>query len=84
VDFLDAQSDLGSKWAPRYVRVAPELPTTPTNKILKRALRKEHWECGDPVWWRDGDRRYAPLEARDREQIRRAFAARGRGALLSS
>ena len=24
--FLDAQSDLGTKWAPRFVRVTPEIP----------------------------------------------------------
>ena len=77
-DFLAAQPDLGTKWAPRYVRVAPELPATPTNKILKRVLRAQLWECDDAVWLRDGEGSYRPMSPADREAIRRDFAARGR------
>jgi len=77
-DFLAAQPDLGTKWAPRYVRVAPELPVTPTNKILKRVLRAQLWECDDPVWLRDAEGSYRPMSPADREAIRRDFAARGR------
>jgi fatty-acyl-CoA synthase len=36
--FLDAQADLSPKARPRYVRVAPELPSTATHKVLKRQL----------------------------------------------
>jgi fatty-acyl-CoA synthase len=50
-DFLAAQGDMGTKWAPRFVRVTPALPMTTTNKVLKRALRAERWNCADPVWW---------------------------------
>jgi fatty-acyl-CoA synthase len=50
--FLSAQEDLGTKWAPRYVRIAGALPTTATNKLLKRVLRAERWHTADPVWWR--------------------------------
>ena len=75
--FLAEQSDLGTKMAPRYVRVATELPSTETNKILKRVLRGERWECEDPVWFRDGES-YRRLDSDDRESIRGAFAARGR------
>ena len=50
--FLEAQGDLGTKWAPRFVRLAAELPITATNKVLKRALRAERWNCADPVLWR--------------------------------
>src|SRR5690606_38907108 len=39
--FLKAQPDLGTKWTPRYIRLTRELPRTPTNKVLKRALREE-------------------------------------------
>ena len=62
--FLAEQADLGTKWAPRYVRVAASLPTTQTHKILKRVLRDERWRCEDPVWVRDGDtyRRLAPTD----------------------
>jgi fatty-acyl-CoA synthase len=49
--FLGAQGDLGTKWAPRFVRVTPALPMTTTNKVLTRALRAERWNCADPVWW---------------------------------
>jgi len=51
-DFLAAQDDLGTKWAPRFVRVAEHLPTTATNKVLKRTIRAERWRTADPVWWR--------------------------------
>jgi fatty-acyl-CoA synthase len=49
--FLAAQGDLGTKWAPRFVRLSPELPITATNKVLKRALRAERWNCAEPVLW---------------------------------
>lgn len=37
-NFLAAQPDLSPKAWPRYVRINADLPTTATNKILKRAL----------------------------------------------
>jgi fatty-acyl-CoA synthase len=79
--FLAAQGDLGTKMAPRYVRVATSLPMTPSNKILKRALRRERWECGDPVWQRESGA-WRPLDAAGRERLRAAFAARGRESVL--
>lgn len=75
--FLSQQSDLGTKMTPRYLRIARELPSTETNKILKRVLRDERWECGDPIWLREGDG-YRPLVDADRASIRAAFEARGR------
>ena len=33
-EFLAAQPDLGSKWAPTFVRIVSEFPMTQTNKIL--------------------------------------------------
>ena len=53
-EFLTSQRDLGTKWAPRYVRICSELPTTATSKILTRNLRSEGHGCADPVWWRPG------------------------------
>jgi fatty-acyl-CoA synthase len=50
-DFLEGQGDLGTKWAPRFVRMTPALPITATNKVLKRALRAERWNCSDPLLW---------------------------------
>jgi fatty-acyl-CoA synthase len=81
--FLSQQSDLGTKWAPRYVRICDALPATQTNKVLKRALRKERWECPDPVWWKpEKEAPYRRLAAEDRGAIRERFAARGRSAAL--
>ena len=48
-----------------------------TNKILKRVLRDEGWECADPVWLRDGEA-YRRLSDQDAKSIRAAFEARGR------
>jgi fatty-acyl-CoA synthase len=83
--FLAEQSDLGTKWAPRYVRISDDLPVTQTNKVIKRALRKEHWECADPVWWKPakGDP-YRRLDPRDIAQLREHFAERGRSAALDT
>jgi fatty-acyl-CoA synthase len=77
--FLAAQSDLGTKWAPRFVRVCPELPVTATSKVLVRALRAERWNCVDPVWWRpgrDGDAPYQRLGATDVSALEEAVARR--------
>ena len=79
--FLAEQRDLGTKMAPRYVRIAQALPSTETNKILKRVLRDERWDCGDPVWLRDGTG-YRPLGDADRTAIVSAFEARGRRNVL--
>jgi fatty-acyl-CoA synthase len=75
--FLAEQPDLGTKWAPRYVRVALTLPQTETNKILKRELRRERWECPG-VWIRDENDVYREMQPSDVEQIRRNFEARHR------
>jgi len=37
-DFLAAQPDLSAKAWPRHVWIADELPSTATNKVLKREL----------------------------------------------
>jgi fatty-acyl-CoA synthase len=81
--FLEAQPDLGTKWAPTYVRVAATLPSTQTNKVLKRVLAREAWECADPVWVRpDRTLEYRPLTAEGRAELRRSFAQHGREHLL--
>jgi fatty-acyl-CoA synthase len=60
--FLAGQPDLGTKWAPRYVRICDDLPTTATSKILTRTLRSEGLECTDPVWHRV-DSQYVPYHS---------------------
>ncbi|MGW7792201.1 AMP-binding protein [Streptomyces tricolor] len=64
--FLRAQPDLGTKMAPRFVRVVERMPVTATNKIERARLRREGFCCGDPVWWRPpGEPDYRRLTAED-------------------
>jgi fatty-acyl-CoA synthase len=77
--FLDGQSDLGTKWAPRFVRVMPELPVISQGKIDKKPIRRDAWMCDDPVWWRPArTAHYALMTDADRAGLREEFAAHGR------
>lgn len=49
--FLAAQGDLGSKWAPRFIRICESLPITATSKVLTRALRGQRWNTADTLYW---------------------------------
>jgi fatty-acyl-CoA synthase len=49
--FLSGQADLSPKAWPRYVRLAPALPSTATNKVLKRELAAQGPSAGDGVLW---------------------------------
>jgi fatty-acyl-CoA synthase len=81
--FLADQEDLGTKWAPRYVRVVPALPVTATDKTDKKPLRAHRWDTDDPVWHRVGrSDRYVPLTPVDRQHLVDEFAANGRSALI--
>jgi fatty-acyl-CoA synthase len=83
--FLAGQQDMGTKWAPRFVRVTERLPVTETNKVMKRTLRAERWECAEPVWWRpQRDAAYRLLTADDVADLRAVFEARGRTAALDA
>ncbi|MFE9449167.1 AMP-binding protein [Streptomyces sp. NPDC006739] len=66
--FLARQPDLGTKMAPRFVRVVERMPVTATNKIHRAGLRKEGFRCADPVWWRPpGEEAYRRLTRADVE-----------------
>lgn len=81
--FLAAQPDLGTKMAPRYVRIVGSMPTTATNKVHRVALRRSGFRCPDPVWWRPpGGSGYRPLDPEDLAGLLAAYAAHGRGELL--
>jgi fatty-acyl-CoA synthase len=93
-DFLAAQPDLGTKWAPRFVRLTDRIPLTGTGKVDKRPLRVAPWSTADPVWWRplvgrkahtagaeDGPV-YRRLTAEDVEALGAQYEAHGRRALL--
>ena len=62
--FLAGQGDIGRRQHPRFVRVASQLPRTPTFKVLTRVLAADRWNTPDPVWWRPGrSPAYVPLDA---------------------
>jgi fatty-acyl-CoA synthase len=54
--FLAAQPDLSPKAWPRYVRVAPDLPSTATNKVIKRELAAQGPTPGNGVLWTRAER----------------------------
>jgi fatty-acyl-CoA synthase len=83
--FLAVQPDLGTKSAPRFVRVAETMPVTETSKVLKRVLRRDRWESGDPVWWQpEKGGPYRRLTVADVDALRAEFAARGRQPVLEA
>ncbi|MGQ0803948.1 MAG: AMP-binding protein [Actinomycetota bacterium] len=82
--FLADQPDLGTKWAPRYVRVVERMPLTANNKVNKQPVRAERWETTDPVWTRAEDGGYRRLEPADAEAIRKDFAANDRAHVLDA
>ena len=49
--FLAAQPDLSAKAWPRFVRIAADLPSTATNKVLKRELAAQGATAGDGELW---------------------------------
>jgi fatty-acyl-CoA synthase len=80
--FLASQRDLGTKWAPRFVRVVGALPVTGANKIDKKPLRAEAWSTDDEVWWTPTrDEGYLRLTDDDRRELGAQFTAHGRDAL---
>jgi fatty-acyl-CoA synthase len=82
--FLAAQPDLGTKWAPRFVRVMADLPLTATGKITKGALRRSAWQCPDPVFWAPdrGPFVYRLLTEDDRVRLRKEFETYDRSSFL--
>jgi fatty-acyl-CoA synthase len=76
--FLAEQTDLGHKWAPRYLRLT-DLPVGATNKIDKKPLRRERWFTTDPLYWRP-DRKgpYLPFTDEDRRALEARFVEHGR------
>jgi fatty-acyl-CoA synthase len=54
--FLAEQADLPTKGWPRYVRIAPSLPSTATNKVLKRELIAQGATADDGVLWEREER----------------------------
>ncbi|HVW81603.1 MAG TPA: AMP-binding protein [Mycobacteriales bacterium] len=81
-DWLAAQPDLGTKWAPKFVRVTPALPTVAHDKTDRQRIKREAWATTDPVWWRpDRDAGYRLLTDADRDALYAEFEANQRLAL---
>ncbi|TDB85091.1 acyl-CoA synthetase [Actinomadura sp. KC216] len=78
--FLAVQDDLGTKGAPRFVRVSHALPTTGSGKLKKKEMQLEGWRTADPVyrWAGRGAPEYAPMTEVDKAALRDEFAAAGR------
>jgi len=75
-EFLGAQPDLGTKWAPRYVRPVGRLPVGPTNKTDKQVLREVGWRVDDRVYWRPArDQPLRAMSAEDAAGIEKAIAS---------
>ena len=80
--WLETQPDLGSKWAPTFLRTCAGLPTVGHDKIDRRALQREAWLTVDPVWWRpERTASYRLLTNEDRDSLKTAFVEHGRAAL---
>ncbi|MFD4261912.1 AMP-binding protein [Streptomyces sp. NPDC058534] len=82
--FLARQEDLGTKGAPRFVRVSHALPTTGSNKLRKKEMQLDGWRTDDPVyrWAGRGGPAYAPMNDDDKAALRDEFLAGGRGRFL--
>jgi steroid-22-oyl-CoA synthetase len=78
-EFLAGQPDLGTKWAPRFVRVVAELPVTGAGKLDKAPLRRAAWNAAGPVWWRpDSALVYRPFTRADGVALCERFQSNGR------
>ncbi|MEV2251319.1 AMP-binding protein [Streptomyces sp. NPDC050147] len=83
-EFLLAQPDLGTKMAPRFVRVVRRMPVTATNKVARSSLRGEGFRCGGSVWWRPdpGAGVYRRFTSGDEAVLVAQFRGQGREGLL--
>jgi fatty-acyl-CoA synthase len=85
LEFLAAQHDLGTKWAPRYVRLIEHMPLTANNKVNKQPLRRERWATDDSIWFRlEPDGPYRLMTADDRAALQAEFAANDRVHVLDT
>ncbi|CAB4863705.1 unannotated protein [freshwater metagenome] len=82
-EFLGEQRDLGTKWAPRFVRLLRDMPLTANNKLNKQPLRTRGWATRDPVWWQPerGDA-YRLFTRDDAVELAASFAEHGRSEFL--
>ncbi|CAM3210498.1 AMP-binding protein [Nocardioides dubius] len=79
--FLAEQKDMGTKWAPRLLRVTRDLPVTATSKVDKPALRRQLWRTSDPVFEHTPEG-YRPLDESAVERLLAEYAEHGRTQLV--
>lgn len=80
---LESQSDLGTKWAPRFVRIVERMPVTANNKVFKPGLRAEGFVTADPVWWLpERGAGYDRFDDSALADLRSGYTAHGRASLL--
>ena len=86
-EFCRAQPDMGTKWAPRFLRVLDAMPVTATRKISKPSLRRESWTEPGEVYLRGrvdtggaarSDDVYRPLTDTDRAALLAEYERHGR------
>jgi fatty-acyl-CoA synthase len=91
--FLEAQPDLGTKWAPSFIVATASFPQTASGKVTKETLRAQGWwATDDPVFWRPqpgpagrgGGYRYRPLGPEDRAGLVAEFERHSRSDLIAS
>jgi len=79
---LAAAADLGTKEAPRFVRLVAPMPLTGSNKVDKAQLRAVAWRTDDSVWWQPERRRpYRRLTPEDVEALAAELERNGRAVL---
>jgi fatty-acyl-CoA synthase len=84
-EFLRTQSDLGTKWSPRFVRIVDHMPVTGADKIDKKPLRSAAWATGEDVWWRPEPRaEYRLMTGADVDALESAFTQHGRAGFWPS
>jgi fatty-acyl-CoA synthase len=79
--FLKEQPDLGTKQAPRLVRITADLPATATHKVSKPTLRRMLWHGEDPVYERIGEE-YVLMTADRKSALEAEYTQHGRDHLL--
>ncbi|RAX47821.1 acyl-CoA synthetase [Arthrobacter sp. AQ5-05] len=81
--FLEAQPDLGTKWAPRFLSVVKDVPVTATQKINKPRLRRDAWLVNENVYHRPGRAlHFEKLDERAVQTLEAMFQENGRAHLL--
>jgi fatty-acyl-CoA synthase len=78
--YLTGQDELGTKGAPRFVRVSSELPTTGSGKLRKKEMQVDGWRTDDEVhrWAGRGAPDYQLMTQQDKDALREQFETNGR------